>query len=223
MAVSSIGAVNRPYRQHHLPVLLPTCLSPSSRRRVGSLPLVSTRLLYRPSPLLSLLCSPLVVTPLPHHPPLMSSARRGRSRERSAVSSSSRLLAREASHSPEPLIVTVLSFIIYLIPIFIALGLWYYLQPLSHPSSSSTPSSLPSHPPLLRPGRLSPSRAHSTRTVNKPSVCITSRPIVTRFHLSSPCLGVGPPLPSFHILAISVVSRTYIISCPSSSPVSVSP
>ena len=69
------------------------------------------------------------------------STRRGRSRERSALSPSSRPSAvRSASHSPEPLIVTVLSFLIYLTPIVIAIALWYYLAP-AHPGTD--PSTLP--------------------------------------------------------------------------------
>lgn len=55
--------------------------------------------------------------------------RRGRSRDRAnGPTPAERTAAREESHSPEPLIVSVISFFIYTVPIVLALGFWYYMQ-----------------------------------------------------------------------------------------------
>ena len=50
-------------------------------------------------------------------------------------------------HSPEPTIVSVLSFIIYLIPILIAIAFWYYVQHKANASPSEPIAPLPHHPP----------------------------------------------------------------------------
>ena len=71
--------------------------------------------------------------------------RRGRSRERANGTPAERSAAREESHSPEPLIVSVISCIIYTVPIIIALAFWYYMQRAS--SSTALTATTPAQAP----------------------------------------------------------------------------
>jgi len=64
---------------------------------------------------------------------------RGRSRERSAASPNTRTAARRPSHSPDdPLIVSLLTCVIYCIPIVIALALWFMLGQTPQPQQAAT-------------------------------------------------------------------------------------
>ena len=67
--------------------------------------------------------------------------RRGRSRERSNGTPADRAAAREDSHSPEPMIVSVISFIIYTVPIIIALAVWWYMQRANNATALTTTTS----------------------------------------------------------------------------------
>ena len=75
--------------------------------------------------------------------------RRGRSRERSNGTPAERAAAREESHSPEPLIVSVISCIIYTVPIIVALAFWWYMQRAN--SSALVPTTPATTPSTLQP------------------------------------------------------------------------